>query len=367
VARIAFDGRDAFVPMPHGSGVYVKRLLEALVAHAGAVAPQATTSSGGDVTSGGEAAVREADVHTFWPVVEGGRGPELLFEQLGWPRQLRALGADLVHGPDSFLPLRRPCPGVLTVHDLAFAALDGDMPRRTELKYRVLVPRCARSAQRVICPSEFTAADLERRYGIAREKLRVIPEAPALMTPSRPDQRREPPPGPYLLAAGDLRPKKNLGVLVQAFQRLVAAGYAGRLVLAGADLGMAGVLSALAPGAPLELTGFVSDAELDALIRGAEVVVVPGFYEGFGLVALDAMARGVPTVLARAGALPEVGADAARYFEPADVGELTDVLSQLLGSASRAAAVGAAGRARAAQFSWAAAAAATWQVYEELL
>jgi glycosyltransferase involved in cell wall biosynthesis len=339
MARIAFDARDAFVAMPHGSGVYVKRLLEALVG-----------------------AGHELDV-----VRAGGRGPEVLFEQLGLARALRASGAELIHGPDSFLPLRRPCPGVLTVHDLAFAALDGDMPRRTELKYRALVPRCARSAERVICPSEFTAADLERRYGISREKLRVIPEAPALMTPVLPDQRREPPPGRYLLAAGDLRPKKNLGVLVQAFQRLVADGFGGRLVLAGADLGMAGVLSALAPGVPLELTGFVSDGELDALIRGAEAVVVPGFYEGFGLVALDAMARGVPAVLARAGALPEVGGNAALYFEPADVGELTDVLSELLDSESRRAAAGAAGRARAAQFSWAAAAAATWRVYEELL
>jgi len=358
MARIAFDARDAFVAMPHGSGVYVKRLLEALVAHAEGQAHEEATADGGDPIRPHSGAVR----HTFWPVAEGGRGPEVLFEQLGWPRRLRGLGAGLVHGPDSFLPLRRPCPGVLTVHDLAFAALDGDMPRRTELKYRALVPRCARSAERVICPSEFTAGDLERRYGIAREKLRVIPEAPALASGAL-----EPPPGSYLLAAGDLRPKKNLGVLVQAFARLVAEGYGGRLVLAGADLGMAQALSALAPGVALDLTGFVADAELDALIRGAEVVVVPGFYEGFGLVALDAMARGVPTVLARAGALPEVGGDAARYFEPADVAELCTVLSGLLGSPSRRASQGALGAARAAQFSWAAAAAATWQVYEELL
>jgi glycosyltransferase involved in cell wall biosynthesis len=348
MALIAFDARDAFVEMPHGSGVYVKRLLEALQ----------------------RIAVRQTPAHDLWAISAAERGPEVMFEQLTLPRQLRSAGAALVHGPDSFLPLVRSCPGVLTVHDLAFAALPGDMPRRTELKYRALVPLAARSAERVICPSQFTAADLERRYGVSRERIRVIPEAPALPG-SAPRSvgvpRLNAPPGSYLLAAGDLRPKKNLGVLVQAVKRLVADGYPGRLILAGADLGVAPALAALAPGLPLELTGFISDAELDALIRGAEVVVVPGFYEGFGLVALDAMVRGVPTVLARAGALPEVGGEAALYFEPFDVGELTEVLSGLLGSPQRRAELGARCRVRAAQFSWDATAAATWQVYEELL
>jgi glycosyltransferase involved in cell wall biosynthesis len=337
MARIAFDARDAYVAMPHGSGLYVKRLLEALQA-------------------------RGAQAHELWPLTAGGKGPEVLFEQVGLPRRLRAGGADLVHGPDSFLPLIRGCPGVLTVHDLAFDALPGDMAPRTQLKYRALVPRAARSAERVICPSQFTAGDLERRYGITPEKIRVIPEAPALAPGSL-----EPPPGRYLLAAGDLRPKKNLGVLVQAFKRLHADGEPHRLILAGADLGMAQALARLAPDVPVQLSGFVSDAELDALIRGAEVVVVPGFYEGFGLVALDAMARGRPTVLARAGALPEVGAHAAEYFDPWDVGELSAVLGGLLSAPSRRAALGRAGAERAAQFSWAATAADTWRVYEELL
>ncbi len=236
------------------------------------------------------------------------------------------------------------------------------MPARTQSKYRTLVPRAARSAQRVICPSRFTALDLEHRCGVPSERIRVIPEAPALAFGAL-----TPPSGPYLLSAGDLRPKKNLGVLVQAFKRLHADGWPGRLILAGADLGQAPQLLALAGPAPLELPGFVSDAVLDALIRGAEVVVVPGFYEGFGLAALEAMARGRPTVLARAGALPEVGGDGAGYFEPSDLGELVSVLSPLVASPVRRAALSVAATARAAQFSWEATAAATWRVYEELL
>ena len=109
------------------------------------------------------------------------------------------------------------------------------------------------------------------------------------------------------------------------------------------------------------------DAELDALIRGADALVIPSFYEGFGLVALDAMARGCPVVAARAGALPEVCADAAAYFDHYNLGELVGVLSALLSSQVRRATLSVAGVERAAQFSWEATAAATWQVYEELM
>lgn len=332
---IAFDARDAFVAMPHGSGIYVRRLLDALRR-------------------------RHPDL---WALTHGGRGPEVLWEQVTLPRLLRRRGAALVHGPDSFLPLRRPCPGVVTVHDLGFEAIPGDMPRRTELKYRALVRRSARSAERVICPSEFTAADVERRYRVPRERIRVIPEAPAL-----PSGTLEPPAGRYILAAGDLRPKKNLGVLAAAFARL-AGRVPHRLLLAGADCGSGGEIRRIAAGSPVELLGFVADDRLDALLRGAEALVLPSRYEGFGLVALDAMARGCPVVLARAGALPEVGGAAARYFDPDDAGELASVLERLLGDAGadERARLRAAGWARAAEFSWDAAADATLAVYGELL
>jgi glycosyltransferase involved in cell wall biosynthesis len=335
---IAFDARDAFVPMPHGSGVYVARLLAAL---------QGTELGG----------------HELWPLRDGGRGPETWWEQVTLPRLLRRReGVGLVHSPDSFLPLARGCPGVLTVHDLGFEAIPGDMPRRTELKYRTLLRAGARSAQRVICPSRFTAADVVARYGVPEERIRVIPEAPAL-----PAGDEVPPDGPYVLAAGDLRPKKNLAVLIAAYRQLRRDGLPHRLVLAGADLGLGGELRSQTGGEPVELTGFVSDARLDALIRGAAALVVPSLYEGFGLIVLEAMARGCPVLLARAGALPETGGDAAVYFDPADPGELAARLRAVLDDPAELARLGAAGRAHAARFSWEQTAAATAAVYQELL
>ena len=337
MALIAFDAWDAFVSMPHGSGIYVRSLLDALQ----------------DCPPAG---------HELWAVAQGGRGPELWWEQVSLPRRLRARGAALLHCPDSFLPLRRPCPGVVTVHDLAFEAVPGDMPALTEWKYRTLVPRGARSAERVICPSHFTADDLAGRFGVDPSRIRVIPEAPALAPGSAP-----PPRGRYLLSVGDLRPKKNLARLVQAYRKLRGEGLEHRLVLAGADLGSSAALRGLAAGEPVELPGFVDDSTLDALLRGADALIVPSLYEGFGLVVLEAMVRGCPVLLARAGALPEVGADAAAYFDPLDVDDLAAAVARVVGDRAEHLRLSDAGQARAAEFSWAHAAAATVDVYRELL
>lgn len=337
MALIAFDARKATLPMPHGSGIYVRRLLEALQ---------------GPLLGD----------HELWALQDEGPGPEMWWEQVRLPRLLRARGAALLHAPDSFLPLRRSCPAVVTIHDLAFQAMPQDMPGLTGWKYRTLVPRGARSAQAIICPSRFTAQDLAERFGVRPERTRVIPEAPALPHGSAPA-----PAGPYLLTVGDLRPKKNLPCLIDAYRQLRREGLEHRLILAGADLGMARVLQKMAGGETLELAGFVTDERLDALIRGADAVVVPGVYEGFGLIVLDAMARGRPVVAARAGALPEVGGEAALYFEPSDTGELAAAMRRVLEDRGEHRRLSEAGLSRAREFSWERTAAATVAVYQELL
>src|SRR5205823_3182188 len=116
-------------------------------------------------------------------------------------------------------PLRRPCPGVVTIHDLAFETYPEDFASRTRWKYRTFTPRAARSAERIICVSEFTRDDVCRRYDIDRTRTRIVPEAPAL-----PIGDSTPPDGPYLLAVGDLRRKKNVRALAAAFRSLHDGG-----------------------------------------------------------------------------------------------------------------------------------------------
>jgi glycosyltransferase involved in cell wall biosynthesis len=338
--RILIDARDATAAQIRGWGRYTRELVRALLAGA---APDL------DIVA----------------TVGSGVAPEMAFEQLWLPVLAYRRAAAVVHAPNCFLPLLRPCPGVVTIHDLAFEAWPGDFPPVTAAKFRMMTRLAARSAQRVICPSQATADDVCRRYRVDPGKVRVIPEAPALAAT---DVSAETSDGPFLLAVGDLRAKKNLSALVRAFAELRAAeGIPHRLVLAGVDAGEGPMLSRLAAGAPVELTGYVDDARLDALIRGAELVVHPSLYEGFGLVVLEAMARGTPVLAARATALPETGGDAARYFDPSDPADLRRQLGKLLGDPQLRARLAGLGRERAATFSWERMARATAAVYRELL
>jgi glycosyltransferase involved in cell wall biosynthesis len=335
---VAIDARDGFGPELRGWGRYARCLVDALRAS-------------------------PPDGFSLRVLESGGGGPEVLFEEVKLPVLLRRSRASLVHTTNCFLPLIRPCPGLVTVHDLAFEVWPRDFAPVTLVKYRVLARLAARSAQRVICPSVYTADDVCSRWGVARDRVRVIPEAPAL-----PRGDLEPPAGPYLLAVGDLRAKKNLEALVRAFVSLRRSdGIPHRLVLCGVDTGAGAALSALSAGEPVELTGYVDDARLDALIRGAELLVHPSLYEGFGLVVLEAMARGTPVLAARATALPETGGEAAAYFDPDEAGGLERVLREVLGDAALRERLARDGFARAGEFSWGRTARETAAVYRELL
>jgi glycosyltransferase involved in cell wall biosynthesis len=317
--KVAIDARDAHAQPLRGWGRYARELIAHLP---------------GDI-----------DVHEYRA---GGPGPEFLWEQVVLPRLLRRDRAALVHAPNCFLPLRRPCPGVVTIHDLAFERYPEDFSRRTGAKYRFFTRRAARSAERVICDSRFTADDIVTRYGVDGSKIRVIPLAPSLATGTEPTA-----PGPYVLAVGDLRAKKNLRRLIGAWQR---SGVPHRLVLAGHGT--------MDVPEGVELTGYVDDARLDALMRGADLLVHPSLYEGFGLVILEAMARGTPVAAARATALPETGGDAAVWFDPLDADDMAGAIVRALSGRE---ALAQRGRAHAARFSWEATAAATAGVYRELL
>jgi glycosyltransferase involved in cell wall biosynthesis len=171
-----------------------------------------------------------------------------------------------------------------------------------------------------------------------------------------------------VLAVGDLRRKKNLRRLVWAFSRLHSRGVIPhRLVLAGIDAGEGSALRSLAGSAPIELTGYVSDERLDALMRGADVLVHPSVYEGFGLVILEAMARGTPVLAAHATALPETGGSAAAYFDPYQGESIEEALQRVLMDGPLRERMVQEGLERAAAFSWAGTARETASVYTELL
>ena len=363
--RAAFDARDALHADLRGWGRYAADLL---------------------------AALRRRDDVEVRPHAGGGRLPELAWEQVGWPARLLGDRPDVLHAPNCFLPLVRPCPGVVTVHDLAFEVHPDDFAPRTGWKYRTITRRAVRSAEAVICVSRATADDVLERYGADPARIHVVPNGPSLPlgdavtavedpaaagfvpAPSTPAGRRgatPPTPAvdherPYLLAIGDLRAKKNLERLADAWR---SSGLPHRLVIAGAggaDRDPAtpeGRLAASLRARGVELPGYLPDAELDALLRGAAALVHPSLFEGFGLVVLEAMVRGVPVACSDIPSLRETTGDAAVRFDPRDVEDIARGLHDVV---ARGPALRAAGTARAAGFSWDRAAAATVAVYRSV-
>ena len=174
-----------------------------------------------------------------------------------------------------------------------------------------------------------------------------------------------------MLTVGTIEPRKNLERLVAACGPLFAEGLVDGLVIVGSKGWLyEGFFASLARTPWRErimLPGFVADADLPSLYAGATATVQPSLYEGFGLPILEAMACGSPVCASGVSSLPEVGGQAAVYFDPYNTEEITASLRQVLGDAEMREKMRQAGLARAALFSWTHTAQETLKLYEQVI
>ena len=273
---------------------------------------------------------------------------------------LRGLGrADLVHGLDVDLPLRAGAPTVATVHDMSPFDVPWTMSRRKAFGERVVYRQALRRADAVIAVSAFTAERLDAWLGITAT---VVHEgAPTDMAVAGAGEvasvrDRHELPERFVLHVGTLEPRKDVATVAAACRQ---AGVP--LVLAGRTPPQGAV-----PAGATAL-GYVDRADLAALYGAATVVAVPSRYEGFGLPPLEAMTAGAPVLAARAGALPEVLADGARFVRAGDVDGWAGAIRELAENAEARLALAEAGRRRAAALTWQTAAEGTAAVYQSLL
>ncbi len=308
------------------------------------------------------------------------RRPELsmlALDPLLLPFELAGQG-DLYHSVQLGLPAIRRLPVVLTIHDLA--------PLHwPEVYLRLPYSRVghawqyalAQRADAIIAVSDATRQDVIARLRIPAERVRVVTEAadPAFATGASAAARaaaraRIAVPGRYVLYVGQFDPRKNMDALFAAFARAAARDDALRLVIVGTLGKLASFLRAALERSRLDpakvvITGGVDDRLLAGLYAGAECLLHPAHFEGFGLTALEALACGTPVVAYRAGAVAEVVGDAGLLVDPGP-DTLGDALVRFLDDQGLAAALRAKAGPRAAAFSWDRAAAETLAVYRAL-
>ncbi|MHB8619730.1 MAG: glycosyltransferase family 4 protein [Chloroflexota bacterium] len=341
--KVALNG--LFLAQPYtGSGQYTRHLVEYL-----------------DETSTGDLEL----VVGRQPV--GSNLAKTRWEQLGWPVMAARSGASLMHSPYFALPLRRPVPAVVTIHDLIPMILPAYRGSALVRVYTWLQALACRSAAAIIADSEATRRDVIRLLKVPPERVRVVYlGVEARFSPDRSGPR--PIDRPYIFYLGGWDQRKNVAALIRAFARVSRQFPDLTLAIAGHP-GSGGRLFpdprpvAEPLGNRVRFLGRVTEEEKLALYRHAAAFVFPSLYEGFGLDPLEALACGCPVVCSNASSLPEVVGDAAALVNARDERELAQAMELVLRDPEP---WRQRGPIRAASFTWQRTAAETLAVYRQV-
>jgi glycosyltransferase involved in cell wall biosynthesis len=335
--RVSFDA-TALPAEPRGAGRYVLELARALDRRNDVELVAFVRRDDPD----------RLDVRQRRAVAPRARPLRLAWEQVCLGRLVAREGVDVHHAPHYTMPVATTVAMVVTIHDLTFFDLPWVHQPIKARYFRRAIEHAARRADAIVCVSERTAQRLEAL---------LRPRAPVFVVPHGVDHAHfspaEPVPGadlevrkrllgelgdrPYVLALGTIEPRKNLPVLVAAFERLASSRpELGLVVAGGAGWGERALAEAIARAQHarrVAVVGWVPDDAVPALLRGAAVLAYPALAEGFGLPVLEAMACGTPVVTTADSAMADVADGAAWLVEHLDDERAPDALAEALEAA----------------------------------
>ncbi|HBB90878.1 MAG: hypothetical protein A2X22_03080 [Bacteroidetes bacterium GWF2_49_14] len=269
----------------------------------------------------------------------------LLWFEVVIPRVLRKYKADIFFSPDGFLSLRTKVKSIPVIHDISFVHRPGDLPFWPRVYYNYFFPRFARKAYRICTVSLHSQKDMNRTWDTARAIVRVVHnganDAYQPLTPEEIHATREKYTGgkPYFLYVGSLHPRKNVGNLLDAYDRFCSEnGPDVRMVVVGermwkkdgrqkTDDGRK--TSVVRHPSSVLFTGRLEPDELRLVMGAALALTFVPWYEGFGIPVVEAMAAGVPVLTSHVTSLPEVGGEAVLYADPGSVESIADGMKRL--------------------------------------
>ncbi len=294
------------------------------------------------------------------------------WKRLGWPPFDSLAGpADVYHFPNFIIPPLRRGRAVVTIHDLSFLRHPDCAETRNLAYLRARLDLTVARADAIITDSGFCAAEMEEMLPASRGRVAAVPlgiggefAAPPAAALAAWRARR----GlarPYVLSVGTLEPRKHYAFLLEVFERL--AGFDGDLVIAGRRGWKCEAILARMRASPraarIRWLADAADGELPLLYAGAELMVFPSLYEGFGFPPLEAMACGTPVLASAGGALPEILGGGAWIIPEFNAEAWAAAAARLLDTPALRAEWVARGQAQAARYSWRETARRTWAVY----
>ncbi len=306
---------------------------------------------------------------------------DTLYRDLLWmnfilPVQAKRMGVEMLHMPAFYIPMFKPAPTVVTIHDMVWYDHPEYFPIWQRNFMKLFVPQAAYHADAVIANSECTRQDIMSKLGISPQKVYVthlgisgnfsvlpLEKVQRIKQKYRVDN--------YIFVVGSVEPRKNLERLFTAFAEL--RGKYPEVILIHVGTGMwksSHVFSIVDQKGLTNSVRFLWDIPRDdliALYNGALFSIFPSLYEGFGLPVVEAMACGCPVITSNISSLPEVAGEAAQLVDPYDVGQIKQAMDLFLGDTSTRSEYALKGRERARQFSWAKCAQETYQVYCKVL
>lgn len=303
-------------------------------------------------------------------------------EQFKFPNLIKQYDVNLMHFPHFNAPLFYPGKFAVTIHDLIHQ--HHSMSRATTLNpftfkikqigYRKVFKNAAQKAEKVLVPSKSVQQLLISEWRIEEEKIIITPEAvddkiiklsqAALKSESQRILNKFNITKPFIFYVGNAHPHKNVEGLIAAFMKLKEKYSSLKLVLSGNDHFFWQRIKSEYQNPAILYTGFISDEELVALYKGAEVFVLPSFEEGFGIPILEAMACCCPVAASNVASLPEVGGDAAIYFNPKNIDDMIEKILGILNKKHLRKELINKGQKRVKLFSWKKLAEQTLEVYK---
>ncbi len=374
--RIGVDGRPLFFGQQTGVSRYLRNLLDAMLCQ----------ETGLDIVLYVHAAPPNSAVPPAWRnagirvAASPASRQKRLWENFTLPRALRRDGADLYFSPAYVLPIRLPCPGVVTIHDISYQVHPEWFPPVRSRYVRLLSRRSARRARLILTVSEFSKTEICRHYGIPPSRVRAIHEAAErrFFEPVSEETVNEVRstyalPEVFILYVGSLHQRRQIPEMMAALTRLHReGGFRHRLVLVGHNnyyppLDVSDLIQSAGAKDIVQYLEFVPEKDLPPLYAAADFVVYISRYEGFGLPVLEAMAMGKPVVTAGVNALAEVADDAALLVDPTSTDEIARAFRRLAEDTGLRENLVQRGRKRAASFSWEKAATETLACFRECL